>query len=144
MGNNELNLVSLTAGNDPIFRCCCIYDIIDQQLSVFEHILLTPNTAECRYNAVQLIAIFHTARRWEQQDVNHTSNYLHLLYFKLAPHTSPSWVRYGVFIMITLMTIRRVITALHCIQLIWLFTRFAISWTLFWYDKSLFYPYPSM
>ena len=31
-------------------------------------------TVECRYNAVQLIKISYTALRWQQQNVNQTSN----------------------------------------------------------------------
>ena len=32
------------------------------------------NTVKCCYNAVQLIIILHTALRWQQSNVNHTSN----------------------------------------------------------------------
>ena len=42
------------------------------------------NAVECRYIAVQFITILHTALRWQQQNINQTSN------SQQTPHTSPS------------------------------------------------------
>ena len=67
------------------------------------------NTVECRYNAVQIITILHTALRWQQQNVNQTSN---------------SRASYGVSIMRILEKVDRVITTTHCM---WFRKRQAVS-----------------
>ena len=69
------------------------------------------NAVECRHNVVQFITILHTALRWQQENVNQTSN------SQQTPHTSPSWASYGVSIMRKLKKIDRVITAPHCVQM---------------------------
>ena len=51
------------------------------------------HTVECRYNMVQFITILNTALRWQQQNLNQTSN------SQQTPHTSPSRVSYEVSVM---------------------------------------------
>ena len=71
------------------------------------HLISPGKTAECRYNAVQFITILHNALRWQQLNVNQTSN------SQQTPHSSPSRARYGVAIMRILKKIDRVITTPH-------------------------------
>ena len=66
-------------------------------------------TVEGRCNAIQLITILFMALRWQEQNLNQTSN------SQQTPHTSPSRASYGVSIVRILEKIDLVITALHCI-----------------------------
>ena len=68
------------------------------------------HTVKCRYNPVQFITIWHTALRWQQQNVKQSSN------SQQTPHTSPSRASYGESFMRILKKIDRVIAAPHCIQ----------------------------
>ena len=63
---------------------------------------------ECRYNAVQFIMILPSALRWQQQNVNRTSN------SQQTTHNSPWWASYGVSIVRIWEKIDRITTALHC------------------------------
>ena len=49
---------------------------------------------------------------WQQQNINQTSN------SQQTPHTSPSRVSYGVFVMGSLKKIDRVVMASHCIFIV--------------------------
>ena len=66
------------------------------------------NTVECRYNPVQFITILPLALRWQQQNVNQTSN------SQQTPHNLPSWVSYGVSIVGVWEKIDCIIMAPHC------------------------------
>ena len=55
---------------------------------------VNPDTVKCSYNKVQhIIMILHMALRWQQHNVNQTSN------SQQTPYTSSSQASYGVSIM---------------------------------------------
>ena len=78
------------------------------KLSTTEETFLT--TVKRRYNAVHFITIWHTPLRWQQQNVNQTSN------SQQTPPTSPSRASYEVSVMRILKKMDRVITAPRCIR----------------------------
>ena len=46
-------------------------------------ILVTSSTVECRYNAFQYNAVFHTALRWLNENINFSVK------SQITPHISP-------------------------------------------------------
>ena len=66
-------------------------------------IMKETNTLKCRYNAVQFIAILHTALRYQWQKVNQ------ILLSQQTSHISPSQASYGMSIVRIVEKIDRVI-----------------------------------
>ena len=83
--------------------------IIIIYLFIKRSIISEDYTVQCRCTEVQFIMILLMALRWPEQNSNQISN------SQQTPHTSPSWVSYGVSVVMTLEKTDCIIMALYCI-----------------------------
>ena len=94
-----------------VWGCCiCVYIYI--------------YTVKCRYNAVQFIMILHTGLWKQRQKVNQ------ILESQQTSHISPSRASYGVSLVKIVDKIDHVITAPHCIWILW--ALFYHHWEIWW------------
>ena len=92
-----------------IWHSICVH-VLSSMVCAVATLVPEAGTVECRYsyNAVQYNMVLYMARQWLRQNINHKLN------SPKTPHSSPSWMGYGVSIVRIIDKIDYVLTLPHC------------------------------